>query len=107
MTIQSFSDRANDLVSDPATQTSASQHVSPSQRSTRALAAQRNKLTGDRRAGTSPPAGVRLSDGLACTLSTMAMCVHVSAQQRVHAGFIAAPLATKPIDNVGVDAKRK
>src|SRR5437879_1973495 len=26
--------------------------------------AQRNKLTGDRRAGESPPAGVRLSDGL-------------------------------------------
>ena len=26
--------------------------------------AQRNKLTGDRRAGASPPAGVRLSDGL-------------------------------------------
>ena len=28
--------------------------------------AQRNKLTGDRRAGDRPPAGVRLSDGLGC-----------------------------------------
>src|ERR1700687_3641408 len=46
-------------------------------------------------------------DRLACTLSTLAMRVHVSAQQRVHAGLIAAPLATKPLDNVGVDAKRK
>jgi len=37
MTVQSFSDRANDLVSDPATQTSASQHVSLSAPDTRSF----------------------------------------------------------------------
>jgi hypothetical protein len=35
MAVQSFSDRADDLVSDPATQTSASQHVSLSALDTR------------------------------------------------------------------------
>jgi len=50
---------ATNLKPDATAKTAPSDHLAPPM-----YDVQRNKLTGDRRAGESPPAGVRLSDGL-------------------------------------------
>ena len=50
---------------------------------------------------------VRLSEWLACTLSAMAMRVHVGTQQRVHSRLVATALRPKPLNDIGIDPKRK
>jgi len=61
---------------DTTTKAAPSDHALPPncQRTRDIGAAQRNKLTGDRRAGESPPAGVRLSDGLGADTAEIANC---------------------------------
>ena len=51
---------------------------------------------------------VRLSAGeLACTLSALAVRIHVSAQERIHARLVAAPLRTEPLDDIRIDTQGK
>ena len=44
--------------------------------------------------------GTHVELWLACAFSTLAMRVHIGAQQRIHAGLIAASLGTKPPNDI-------